>query len=104
MRTFAFEGQHGIDHMFDNARAGDLPVLGHVADEDDRRAGFFGKPDERLRRYRAPGSPCRERFDRTGPHGLDEIDDDQRGVLPSERVAMMSSTDGFRGELDGPVS
>ena len=39
MRAFAFEGQHGIDHMFDDTGAGDLSVFGDVADEDDGGAG-----------------------------------------------------------------
>src|SRR3546814_2375339 len=31
--ALALERQHGIDHMFQNARARDRPVLGHMADE-----------------------------------------------------------------------
>ena len=45
-----FEGQHRVDHVLDDARPGDLPVLGDVADEDDDRAGGLGEADQRLRR------------------------------------------------------
>ncbi len=77
LRAFAFERQHRIDHVLDHARAGDLAVLGDVADQDDGGAGFLRKPNERLRgrphlRHRAG-----RRFDRVGPHGLDRIDHDQ---------------------------
>ena len=44
----ALEIEHGIDHVLDDARAGDLAVLGDVADEHDRRAARLGVADERL--------------------------------------------------------
>ena len=34
VRAFALEREHGIDHVLDHARAGDLAVLGDVADQD----------------------------------------------------------------------
>ena len=43
---FAFEIEHRVDHVLQHARAGDLAVLGHVADEDDRRAAGLGVADE----------------------------------------------------------
>ena len=55
VRAFALEGEHGIDHVLDHARAGDLAVLGDVADQDDGGAGALGEADQRLRRSRAPG-------------------------------------------------
>ena len=35
--ALALEVEDGVDHVLDDARAGDLAVLGDVADEDDRR-------------------------------------------------------------------
>ena len=32
MRAFAFERHHGVDHVLDDAGAGDLAILGDVAD------------------------------------------------------------------------
>ena len=37
MVTFALERQHGVDDVFEHARAGQRAVLGDVPDEDDRR-------------------------------------------------------------------
>jgi hypothetical protein len=36
--AFALEIEHRVDHVLDHARAGDLAVLGDVADEHDRGA------------------------------------------------------------------
>ena len=56
---------------------GDLPVLGDMADQNDRRAGLLGKADQRLRAAAHLGHRAGRGFDRVGPHGLDRIDDDQ---------------------------
>ena len=40
----------GVDHVLDDAGAGDLAVLGDVADQDHAGAGGLGVADERLRR------------------------------------------------------
>ena len=48
--AFAFEIEHGVNHVLDNSWAGDLAFLGDMADENDRRAGRFGIADHRLRR------------------------------------------------------
>ena len=50
----ALEGGDGVDHVLDHAGAGDLAVLGDVADEDDGRAGGLGEADQGLRRRSAP--------------------------------------------------
>jgi hypothetical protein len=39
--ALAFEIQHGIDHVFEDARARDAAFLGDVADEEDGGAGFL---------------------------------------------------------------
>ncbi len=60
LRAFALERQHRVDHVLDHARAGDLAVLGDVADQDDGGAGFLGEADQRLRR----GAHLRDRAGR----------------------------------------
>ena len=55
VRALALERHDRVDHVLDDARAGDLPVLGDVADQDDRRAARLGEADQRLRATRAPG-------------------------------------------------
>ena len=42
----ALELEHGVDEVLEHARAGDRPVLGHVADEDDRDAARLRKPQQ----------------------------------------------------------
>jgi hypothetical protein len=39
---------HGVDHVLDHARAGDLAVLGDVADQDDGGARTLGVADQEL--------------------------------------------------------
>ena len=73
----AFEIEHRVDHVLDHARAGDLAVLGDVADQHDRGAARLGVADQRLRR----GAHLRDRAGRAlgevGPQRLDGIDDDE---------------------------
>ena len=99
LRAFALERQHGIDHVLDHAGAGDLAVLGDMADQDDRRAGLLGETDERLRGGADLGHRARRGFHRVGPHGLDRIDHDQ----PRHRAFGQGRDDildrGFGGEL-----
>ena len=50
--ALALKRQHGIDHMFQHARASDAAILGDMADKHQRRAAFLGKTDQFLRRAR----------------------------------------------------
>ncbi len=99
LRAFAFERQHRVDHVFDYARTRDLAILCDMTDQDDRGAGFFCEPDQRLRR----GADLRHRagrgFRRVGPHGLDRIDHDQarHRAFGQRRDDVLDG--GFRGEL-----
>ena len=43
MAAVALEIEHRIDHVLDDLGAGDLAVLGHVADEQQRAARRLGK-------------------------------------------------------------
>ena len=73
------EGDDRIDHMLDHAGTGDLPVLGHMAHEDHRRAAGLGVADQGLRRAAHLSDRAGGGFHRLGPHGLDGVDDDERG-------------------------
>src|SRR5204862_1035760 len=67
----AFEIEDGIDHMLDDLGAGDLAVLGDMADEKDCRSLLLGEADEgfRTRLQLRDGSGCR--IDDRRPDGLD---------------------------------
>ena len=45
VRALALEREHGIDHVLDHARAGDLAILGDVAHQDHGGARAFGEAD-----------------------------------------------------------
>ena len=77
MRAVTLEGGHGIDHVLDHARPGDLPVLGDMAHENHRRAAGLGVADQMLGARTHLRDRARRRFHRIGPHGLDRIDHDQ---------------------------
>jgi len=81
MATVAFEIENGIDHVLDDARAGDLPVLGHVTDQNHGCAGLLGEPDHRLHAGPDLGYGPRRRIGSVAPERLDGIDDDEIGAL-----------------------
>ena len=86
VRAVALEGEDGVDHMFDDAWARDLAVLGHVPDEQQRGVARLGEADQRLRRPAHLADRSRRRFDRVAPHGLNGIDDHElRRVARAER-------------------
>ena len=90
--------------MLDDARAGNLSVLGDVANEDDGGAGLFGETDEGLRRASHLGHRAGRGFDGVGPHGLDGIDDDQARSLAFREGCNDVFNRGFSGKLDGGVA
>ena len=53
--ALTFEGEHGVDHVLHHTRAGDLAVLGDVADQHDRDAPLLGQSHQLGRRAPAPG-------------------------------------------------
>ncbi len=71
MRAFALEREHCIDHMFDNTRTCNLPVLGDMANQDDCGTSFLRKADQGL--GASPHLRDRPRcgIDHPGPHRLD---------------------------------
>ena len=89
--ALALEVEHRVDHVLEHARAGDLPVLGDVADQDAPRCRAAWRSGS----ARAP--QARTWVDRAGrastrvePHGLDRIDDDQVGRARLPSVVRMS--------------
>jgi sodium/hydrogen exchanger family protein len=52
----AFEVEHGVDHVLQNARAGEAAVLGHVADQDQGEFAGFSEPDQ----FETAGSDLRD--------------------------------------------
>ncbi len=52
--AFALEREHRVDHVLDHAGAGDLAVLGDVADEDDGGAGASWRSGSAPAPSRAP--------------------------------------------------
>ena len=86
--------------MLDHARAGDLPVLGDVADQHQRRAGFLGVANERLRRAAHLRHRAGRAVDGVAPHGLDGVDHDQPRCLALGDGGDDVLDRGFRREFD----
>ena len=61
--AIAFEIEHRIDHVLDDARAGDLAILGDMADQHHGGALLLGIADQRLSRgaHLRHGARCRFR-------------------------------------------
>ena len=82
--ALALEVEHGVDHVLDHARPGDLAVLGDVADEDDGGAAALGESDELVGRGADLGDRAGGAVDAVGPQGLDRVDDRERRALGLE--------------------
>ena len=76
MRALTFKIEDGIDHMFNDTGACDLPVFGDVTDKDHRRAGFFGKTREFLCTLTDLRDGAWRGAELIGPERLDGIDHD----------------------------
>jgi hypothetical protein len=83
--ALALEVEHGVDHVLDHARAGDLALLGDVADQHHRDAAPLGEGDELVGGGADLGDRAGGAVDMVGPHGLDRVDDRQRRALGLER-------------------
>ena len=83
--TVAVEGQHGVDEVLDGPGPGQVAVLGHVPDQEERdaaRLGHAGQPfDAGAHLGQAPRRLAQIRVgDR-----LERVDDDESGVVPPDR-------------------
>ena len=90
--------------MLDHARAGDLAVLGDMADQDHAGAGELGEADQRLRRAAHLGHRAGRRFGGFGPHGLDRIDHHQGGTSSCGKRGDDVLDGGFRREFHRRVA
>ena len=92
--ALALEIEHGVDHVLEHARAGDLAVLGDVADQQQGAAALLGEADQRLGGGAQLGDGAGRLLEPVDPHGLDRIDDQQIGrPAAGRRVARMSPTE-----------
>ena len=99
MAALAFEAQHAIDHMFEHAGAGDIAVLGDMTDQEQRGAARLGEADQLLRAGPNLTDRARRAFDQIRMHGLDRIDDEQRGRFALAQSRQDVAHRGGRGEL-----
>ena len=89
MAALALEIEHAIDHVLEHAGAGDLSLLGDVADEHENRAGALCEPDQLLGGAPHLGDRPRRRVQVVEIHGLDGIDDHHVG----RRLALQARRD-----------
>ena len=71
MTAVALEVKHGIDHVFDDLWPGDLTILRHMADKEQRAALRFGVAHERLRCRAHLADGSRRGLQGIGPERLD---------------------------------
>ena len=99
VRAFALEAEHGVDHMFEDARPRDIAVLGDVTDQHQRGAAFLGEADEFVGAGANLADCAGGALDHVAVHRLDRIDDEEIG-----RVVAQGGEDvayaGGGGELD----
>ena len=102
MAAFAFEIEHGVDHVFHHARACDLAVFGDMAHQDHGNPPAFGKGDQFMRRRPHLGNRTRCRIDRIQPHGLHRIDDGKPRAFVIQGGQNIAQV-GFRAQTDGRI-
>ena len=74
-----FEMQHSVHKMFEDTRAGQCAVLGHMADKDQWNLVDLRKFDETRGRFSNLCDRARKRCDFGAPDGLDRVDDQEAG-------------------------
>ena len=77
----ALEIQHGVDHMFEYPRTGQRTLLGHMADQEDRRAALLGEAHQQRRALAHLGYAAGGRGQLFGEDGLDRVDHHHLGFL-----------------------
>ena len=81
----AFEVQHRVDDVLQNARPGEAAVLGHVADQHHRTTARFGPARQVRGAFAHLRDRARRRAELIGVDGLDRIDDRDSRPLDVER-------------------
>ena len=76
MLPVAFEVEDGVHHMLQNAGARQTAFLGHVADDEGRRARFLGVADDGPGALPYLADAARRAGAVLGHHGLDTVDDE----------------------------
>ncbi len=95
--TVAVEGEHRVDQMLDGARPGQIAVLGHVADQEQRGPGRLGHAGQALDAGAHLGQAAGGLAQLGVRDGLQRVDHDQRGAMP-----LHGGLDGLDvGSLDG---
>ena len=98
---FAFEVQHGVHQVLEQARAGDRALLGHVADDDDGGAARLGVAHQLRGALAQLRHRARPRARAPRLHGLNRIDD-QHGRAPLCGKRQDRRQIGVRHHAEGP--
>ncbi|MDT4838658.1 hypothetical protein FQZ97_724200 [compost metagenome] len=78
---FALEIEHRVHHVLQHAGAGQGAFLGHVADQEDRRAALLGEAHQQRRALAHLGHAAGGRLQLLGEDGLDGVDHHHLGLL-----------------------
>ena len=100
MAAIALEIQHGIDHVFQHPRAGDLAVLGDMAHQEQYEAAMLGQPDQLGRTGPHLTDGAGRRFDIVGIDGLDGIDHHHLGRVGTVQRGQDVAQGCGRGQSD----
>src|ERR1051325_5419568 len=100
--ALAFEIEYRVDHVLEDARAGDQPFLRHMADQHDNKAAALGEADQFLRRAAYLADRAGGAVERVEIHRLDRIDDDEvRRLGRIERIGDVERCSRRRDRPDG---
>jgi hypothetical protein len=83
LAAIALEGEHRIHQVLEHARAGDGAIFGHVAHQDQRGPVCLRRRRQQCGTLAHLSHRARGRLDSLGAHGLDRIDQDERGACLS---------------------
>lgn len=78
--AFAFKIQDGVDHMFQNARAGNGSLFGYMTDQKKNETLFLGQLNQFISAGAHLGNTARRGFHFFQIHGLYRIDNNHRSV------------------------
>ena len=84
--TVALEGEHGVDDVLEHTRASETALLGDMTDEHHGEPAGLRRGDETGRALAHLGHRTGGRTQLGGEHGLDRVDDQQRGIDLVDRV------------------
>ncbi|MCY1495018.1 hypothetical protein D9M68_289080 [compost metagenome] len=82
---FALEIEHGVHHVLQHAGAGQGAFLGHMTDQEDRRAALLGEAHQQRRALAHLGHAAGGRLQLFGEDGLDGVDHHYLGFFHPRR-------------------